>query len=118
MSLLWKYQIEMPRVQCEDEATKGKAEVRKHASHVHQSPRRPANQSLLRNGVFPAISGNKDITVINSSVSSWGLRTLRAEDPLEEVTEICSSVLFFLIIYFNWRIITLQYCGGFCHTSM
>ena len=25
---------------------------------------------------------------------------------------------FFLIfkIYFNWRLITLQYCGGFCHT--
>ena len=19
-------------------------------------------------------------------------------------------------IYFNWRLITLQYCGGFCHT--
>ena len=24
---------------------------------------------------------------------------------------------FFLIIYFNWRIITSQYCHGFCHTS-
>ena len=23
---------------------------------------------------------------------------------------------FFLIIYFNWRIINLQYCDGFCHT--
>ena len=22
-----------------------------------------------------------------------------------------------LLIYFNWRLITLQYCGGFCHTS-
>ena len=21
-----------------------------------------------------------------------------------------------LFIYFNWRLITLQYCGGFCHT--
>ena len=21
------------------------------------------------------------------------------------------------LIYFNWRIMTLQYCGGFCHTS-
>ena len=26
-------------------------------------------------------------------------------------------VFFFLIIYFNWRLITLQYCGGFHHTS-
>ena len=24
---------------------------------------------------------------------------------------------FFLLIYFNWRLITLQHCGGFCHTS-
>ena len=23
---------------------------------------------------------------------------------------------FFKFIYFNWRLITLQYCGGFCHT--
>ena len=23
----------------------------------------------------------------------------------------------FFFIYFNWRIITLQYCGGFCYTS-
>ena len=21
-----------------------------------------------------------------------------------------------ILIYFNWRLITLQYCGGFCHT--
>jgi len=24
--------------------------------------------------------------------------------------------LFFKFIYFNWRLITLQYCSGFCHT--
>ena len=23
---------------------------------------------------------------------------------------------FFLFFFFNWRLITLQYCGGFCHT--
>ena len=22
----------------------------------------------------------------------------------------------FFFLYFNWRLITLQYCGGFCHT--
>ena len=26
-------------------------------------------------------------------------------------------LLLFKIIYFNWRLITLHYCGGFCHTS-
>ena len=25
---------------------------------------------------------------------------------------------FFKFIYFNWRIISLQYCNGFCHTSI
>ena len=27
-----------------------------------------------------------------------------------------SIFLFFKFIYFTWRLITLQYCGGFCHT--
>ena len=27
-----------------------------------------------------------------------------------------SKVFFVLFFYFNWRLITLQYCGGFCHT--
>ena len=27
-----------------------------------------------------------------------------------------SFFFFNLFIYFNWRLITLQYCGGFCHT--
>ena len=25
-------------------------------------------------------------------------------------------IFYFLIIHFNWRLITLQYCSGFCHT--
>ena len=27
-----------------------------------------------------------------------------------------TPVFFFFFLYFNWRTITLQYCGGFCHT--
>ena len=26
------------------------------------------------------------------------------------------SPLFFKLIYFSWRLMTLQYCSGFCHT--
>ena len=26
------------------------------------------------------------------------------------------NFFFFKFIYFNWRLITLQYCSGFCHT--
>ena len=25
------------------------------------------------------------------------------------------GIIFHLFIYFNWRLITLQHCGGFCH---
>ena len=28
----------------------------------------------------------------------------------------CSDFFFFKLIYFDWRLITLQYCSGFCHT--
>ena len=34
--------------------------------------------------------------------------------PLWFSRSVCFIV--FLIIYFNWRLITLQYCGGFLHT--
>ena len=31
--------------------------------------------------------------------------------------QFCTQLsLFFLKIYFSWRLITLQYCSGFCHT--
>ena len=42
------------------------------------------------------------------------IRSLGREDPLGEERATFSSVLF--LIYVNWRLITLQYCGGFCHT--
>ena len=37
---------------------------------------------------------------------------------LPRITQPESYVLhiFFKFIYFNWRLVTLQYCSGFCHT--
>ena len=32
------------------------------------------------------------------------------------MTTRCNVVFIYLLIYFNWRLITLQYCSGFCHT--
>ena len=29
----------------------------------------------------------------------------------------CAFLIFFPIIFISWRLITLQYCSGFCHTS-
>ena len=44
-----------------------------------------------------------------------------SEGVQSELGQLTFIYLFFLflkkIIYFNWRLITLQYCGGFCHTS-
>ena len=36
--------------------------------------------------------------------------------PIQSLAIFFPRLLFFFI-YFNWRIITLQYCDGFCHTS-
>ena len=52
---------------------------------------------------------------------NWEKCILKAY-PLAWVREVwqererCIMVLFVLINYFNWRVITLQYCSGFCHT--
>ena len=40
-------------------------------------------------------------------------RTIIRNELLEGVY---CQILFFKFIYFNWRLITLQYCSGFCHT--
>ena len=39
--------------------------------------------------------------------------SLGQEDPLEKGMATHSSILFFNFFYFNWRLITLQYCIGF-----
>ena len=41
--------------------------------------------------------------------------TLGQEDPMEEGMASNSSI-FFSFIFISWRLITLQYCSGFCHT--
>ena len=43
----------------------------------------------------------------------WKCRVLATGPPGKSL----HSLFFFnLCIYFNWRLITLQYCSGFCHT--
>ena len=43
-------------------------------------------------------------------------KKVRLESP--GPTGLCIFIfyLFFTIIFISWRLITLQYCGGFCHT--
>ena len=49
----------------------------------------------------------------------WKLRTLYVPPPAtwKETVVILSLYLFFFpFIFISWRLITLQYCSGFCHT--
>ena len=43
--------------------------------------------------------------------------SLRREQILTEGRIFLLFYFIFKLIYFNWKIITLQYCDGFCHTS-
>ena len=47
---------------------------------------------------------HSDTTLADTSSHSIGCLSIDVEE----------TILFF--ICFNWRLITLQYCGGFCHT--
>ena len=52
----------------------------------------------------------------------WGERTLGGRRNFSSpnwnmwFNSFFCPLLFFKLIYFNWRLITLQYCSGFCHT--
>ena len=48
------------------------------------------------------------------SVGSWG--NVASFYNFRSLVKKCPFSLFKKIIYFNWRILYLQYCGGFCHT--
>ena len=93
--------------------------------------------------LLPARAWGRDQSIIRSSTETWTCRihcsglkphlqgtnhrgAFRLPPSLQEEgfgPQFADSftVFFFLIfkikfIYFNWRIITLQYCDGFCHT--
>ena len=42
-------------------------------------------------------------------------QSLGWENPLEKGIAAHSNILVFVFV-FNWKLITLQYCGGFCQT--
>ena len=53
---------------------------------------------------------------LNSLKSQWGWNIIFHHFCLGMSVFFQLSWVFFEFIYFNWRLITLQYCGGFCHT--
>ena len=49
---------------------------------------------------------------------SWTLKYLKSKQNCQIRGSVggWAEVFFFFLINFNWRLITLQYCCGFCHT--
>ena len=60
-------------------------------------------------------SGSNSLTY-NVPVAALRLCVVNSFKHLSFLRWILSPPLFKKLIYFNWRLVTLQYCGGFCHT--
>ena len=53
------------------------------------------------------------------SLQSKGLSRIFSKPQFESISSLAPSLLlffFFSFIFISWRLITLQYCSGFCHT--
>ena len=53
----------------------------------------------------------------HTELSNWTTTKTRSTISLIYIYFLKFYFIIFLIFYFNWRLITLQYCGCFCHTS-
>ena len=53
--------------------------------------------------------------VVHGVIKSWTQLSDSTDGTGCHDLRFLNAVVFFLI-YFNWRLITLQYCGGFCRT--
>ena len=67
----------------------------------------PTKVHLVKDMVFP---------VVMYGYESWTIK--KAECQRIDAFELLSWRLFFFFsfIFISWRLITLQYCSGFCHT--
>ena len=62
--------------------------------------------------------------ILQSRILEWvAMPSSRGSSPSRDWSHVSSvsctgwwGFFFFLIIYLNWRLITLHYCSGFCHT--
>ena len=60
-----------------------------------------------------SLPGSSIHGIFQARVLEWGAIFQSYGSPK---TKILLNYLFFSLIYFNWKLINLQYCGGFCHT--
>ena len=55
-------------------------------------------------------------SIVSGSYSDCRLESKQATFHFFYFFEIILSMAFFFILFISWRLITLQYCSGFCHT--
>ena len=55
---------------------------------------------------------------LKCNTSLWFLLASWESNELDDTEDLNTNktLSFFKLIYFNWKLITLQYCGGSCHT--
>ena len=54
--------------------------------------------------------------ILQARILEWGALPTPGDVPSPEIELASLSFKKKLFIYFNWKVITLQYFGGFCHT--
>ena len=88
----------------------------------------PESQLFAWGGQSTAVSASTSVLPMNTqawsplgwtgwiSLHSKGCSRVFSNTTVQK-HQFCTQLsLFFLKIYFSWRLITLQYCSGFCHT--
>ena len=59
---------------------------------------------------------NPEIPIYDLAYLLLAVHTLKFDDIFYEIYNLGIFFVSFLKIYFNWRLITLHYCSGFCNT--
>ena len=79
-------------------------------SHMCINP----TQGLSRHHVYPVMSLNtiSDTCPLNMNDSDGDMSLI----PYKPCIHVHYLLTFFFIYFIHWRLITLQYCSGFCHT--
>ena len=88
-------------------------------THVHWvddaiQPPHPLHSLLLLPSIFPSIRVISNESALPIRWPKYWSFNFSISPPNEYSALI--SFIFFLFICISWRLITLQYCSGFCHT--
>ena len=65
---------------------------------------------------FVVIHTVKGFGIVNKAVDDFLELSCFFDDPTDVGNFLCLFFFFFSFISISWRLISLQYCSGFCHT--